>query len=162
MKIELFKFGLKSYLKQRMIKIKNITVKETYAVRHPVLRQGKPIESCAFDGDLLESTYHIGLFINDKLIGVTSLLISENPIFNEEKQYQLRGMGILDEFQGKGYGNLIIDYVKTLLKKKNIVFLWCNAREVAASFYTKNGFQITGNPFNIETIGKHYIMYKRL
>lgn len=78
-----------------MIIIKLINTNDTYSVRHPVLRQGKPIETCAFDGDLLESTCHVGLFVNDKLVGVTSLLISNNPLFNDEKQYQLRGMGIL-------------------------------------------------------------------
>lgn len=55
-----------------------------------------------------------------------------------------------------------IEYSETLLKKKDIKILWCNAREVAANFYNKNGFKITSKPFNIETIGKHFIMYKRL
>lgn len=71
-------------------------------------------------------------------------------------------MGVLDEFQKNGYGNLIIEYAEALLKKKNINILWCNAREIAVNFYNKNGFQITGSPFNIETVGKHYTMFKRL
>ncbi|GAL68931.1 hypothetical protein JCM19301_2950 [Jejuia pallidilutea] len=43
--------------------IMQICAKETYPVRHPVLRTGKPIETCAFNGDDLPSTMHIGLFI---------------------------------------------------------------------------------------------------
>jgi len=47
-----------------MIQIKEIPSKETYIVRQPVLRKGKPIESCIFEGDDLETTYHFGLFDN--------------------------------------------------------------------------------------------------
>lgn len=46
-----------------MIEIKKITSYETMIVRHPVLRQGKPIETCHFEGDDLSSTYHLGLFL---------------------------------------------------------------------------------------------------
>ena len=38
--------------------IKNISANETFLVRHPVLRAGKPIENCKFDGDELETTQH--------------------------------------------------------------------------------------------------------
>ena len=160
MKIDLLNLIYNHNSKQKMIK--QITAKETYSVRHPVLRESKPIKSCEFDGDLLKSTIHLGLFSNNKLIGVTSLLISKNPIFNEEKQCQLRGMGILKEFQRKGYGNLILEHAERILKKKSITVLWCNAREIATKFYSKNGFQITGKPFNIPTAGRHYVMYKKL
>lgn len=36
--------------------IKKIAAAETYSVRLPVLRKGKPIESCRFDGDDLETS----------------------------------------------------------------------------------------------------------
>lgn len=36
--------------------IKKIAALETYSVRPPAIRKGKPIESCRFDGDDLETT----------------------------------------------------------------------------------------------------------
>lgn len=38
--------------------IKKISSSETFLVRQPVLRAGKPLESCRFDGDDLEITHH--------------------------------------------------------------------------------------------------------
>ena len=67
--------------------LKLISAKETYPVRHPVLRKGMPIESCAFDGDELKTTVHLGLFFEHHLIGVVSLLKKTNESFEETKQY---------------------------------------------------------------------------
>lgn len=44
-----------------MIKTKETPSKETYTVRQPILRKGKPIESCTFEGNNLEQ--HIILII---------------------------------------------------------------------------------------------------
>ena len=64
-----------------MIQIKEIPSKETYIVRQPVLRKGKAIESCIFEGDDLETTHHFGLFDNESLTGIISLFHKSNPIF---------------------------------------------------------------------------------
>ena len=50
-----------------MIEIKKITAFETIIVRHPVLRPGRPIESCHFDGDELLTTSHFGLYFENQL-----------------------------------------------------------------------------------------------
>ena len=57
-----------------MILIKTITSNEVYTVRHPVLRKGKPIDSCKFVGDNLDSTFHLGAFKDTKLVGVLTIL----------------------------------------------------------------------------------------
>ena len=71
-------------------------------------------------------------------------------------------MAVLNEFQGQGFGNIILKHGETLLKKANTKVIWCNARKIAVNFYKKNGYQIVGNPFNIKGIGIHYIMFKIL
>ncbi|MBD0825487.1 GNAT family N-acetyltransferase [Aestuariibaculum marinum] len=139
-----------------------IDASETIPVRHPVLRPGKPIESCNFDGDNLETTFHLGIFLNNQIVGVVSYFKNCNDLLTESSQYQLRGMAVLEDFQGKGLGNLLVQQGDTLLREKKIKTLWCNAREVATTFYQKNNFTIIGEPFNIKDIGLHYVMYKTL
>ena len=65
-----------------MLTLKEITALDTYSVRHPVLREGKPLESCHFEGDNLQSTIHLGLYINCALIGVVSLFKNKNEAEN--------------------------------------------------------------------------------
>ena len=67
-----------------MIQIKEIPSKETYIVRQSVLRKGKPIESCIFEGDDLETTHHFVFFDNENLIGIISLFGKINTIFAEQ------------------------------------------------------------------------------
>ncbi|WP_298536142.1 GNAT family N-acetyltransferase [uncultured Algibacter sp.] len=142
--------------------IKLINSEETYKVRHPILRSGKPIESCAFEGDDHKTTLHLGLYFKDEIVGVCSFLKNKHVNINQESQYQLRGMAVLENFQRTGIGYELLNYAENLLKAKNTNTIWCNAREVALHFYKKNGYTIFGLPFNIGDIGLHYTMYKNL
>ncbi|GAA4290173.1 GNAT family N-acetyltransferase [Aestuariibaculum suncheonense] len=142
--------------------IKIISAQETIPVRHPVLRPGKPIETCNFEGDNLNTTFHLGIYINQQIVGVVSYFKSSTNLLTETSQYQLRGMAVLTEYQGKGLGNLLVQHGDILLKAKKTNIVWCNAREIAIPFYKKNNFNIIGEPFNIGDIGLHYVMYKSL
>lgn len=142
--------------------IKPIVSTETYLIRQPVLRPGKPIESCLFDGDDLNTTFHLGIYGDNKLIGVSSFFKNNQPLIKVNSQYQLRGMALLHEYQGFGLGNRILAHGENLLKQQNIQVIWCNARETATRFYEKNNYKIIGNAFNIENVGIHYMMFKPL
>lgn len=142
--------------------IKQIPPEETYIVRHPILRAGHPIESCVFDGDNLETTFHIGIFLEEKLLGVCSFFKNNHLSFSEKEQYQLRGMAILESHQKQGLGQLLLKHGENILKTKHTNLVWCNARETATHFYIKNGYKIIGEAFNIKTVGIHYLMHKSL
>lgn len=145
-----------------MKKIQKIESKATFVVRHPVLRNGKPMESCCFDGDDLSTSNHFGLFYDEKLVGVVSVFKNTNTIFNFENQLQIRGMAILPEFQKNGLGTDLMKHCETYYSAKNEVLIWFNARENAIPFYEKLGYSIVGAPFDIPEIGIHYIMKKEL
>lgn len=145
-----------------MTEIKNINFKETFPVRHPVLRAGKPIESCFFDGDDLNSTVHFGLFDNSKLTGVISIFQNKNSTFRAENQFQIRGMAVLRESQGKNFGKQLLQHGEDYIASRKGDVIWFNARENAVPFYQNSGYGIWGNSFEIKDIGTHYVMYKNL
>ncbi|WP_067149600.1 GNAT family N-acetyltransferase [Pseudotamlana agarivorans] len=142
--------------------IKQISAQETYKVRLPVLRPGKPADSCVFDGDTLKSTIHFGIYLHDDIIGICSFFKNSHPHIVDNQQYQLRGMAVLEAYQGMGIGNSVLQFGEAYLKSKNIKTIWCNAREVAIRFYEKCGYQIFGEPFDIPDIGTHFTMQKSL
>ena len=145
-----------------MIEIKKITAFETIIVRHPVLRPGRPIESCHFDGDDLLSTSHFGLFLENQLAGVISAFKAQNKLFSEENQYQIRGMAVLSEFQKKGFGEALLEYCENEIRLISGDLIWFNAREIALGFYEKSGYEILGDPFEIPDVGPHYILFKAI
>ena len=141
--------------------IKEITALETFLVRHPVLRAGKNVESCRFDGDNLETTKHFGFFEHDKLVGVASVYEFKNNNFSETKQLQLRGMSVLKNYQKQGIGQKLLIHCEKYAIQCNIKLIWFNARISAVLFYEKLGYDRFGKEFDIPEIGKHFVMQKR-
>ena len=142
--------------------IKEITAQETFLVRNLVLRLGKPIETCFFDGDNSEQTKHFGYFYNTKIVGVVSVYKNKNAIFKFPNQYQIRGMAILEEFQGSGCGKLLVKHCEDYLISNEANLIWFNARETAIIFYEKLGYTKNGFPFVITDVGIHFLMFKNL
>ncbi len=145
---------------ETLIHCKTISTAETYLVRHPVLRPGKPLESCHFDGDELASTHHFGIFDGEVLIGVLSLFVAATDWIATETQLQFRGMAVLSPYQNKGIGAQLMAYAEAQIPVKKPYFIWLNARERAVSFYEKMGYQKKGKPFTIGDIGIHYVLVK--
>lgn len=77
------------------LQLKPIRTSDTYVVRHPVLRNGLPLESCVFYRDDDSNTLHLGAYMGEKLVGVLTLLPNKANV-------QLRGMAVLHEMQKKG------------------------------------------------------------
>ncbi len=142
--------------------IKKITAKQTHKVRHEVLRIGKPIASCVFEGDELPTTHHFGLFFNDEIVGVLSAFAKNNPKIESNNQYQFRGMAVLKSFQGKGFGRDLLLFAENEIKNTKTNIIWLNARENALNFYTKMGYLTVNESFEIVDIGIHFEMLKRI
>ena len=142
------------------MKIKEITAEQTYELRKIELRKNMSLSS-QFSGDLDADTFHLGLFINNEIVSIVSFMRSDYKEFTE-KQFQLRGMATKENYQGKGFGKMLITKSEELLKEKEVIIVWCNARIVALDFYKKQGFKIIGKEFDIPQIGGHFVMYKKL
>jgi GNAT superfamily N-acetyltransferase len=144
------------------LQINYLSAPETYLVRNPVLRPGKPIASCVFDGDNLPTTFHLGGFYQKRLVAVVTFLEQDRSEFGLKNAGQVRGMAVLKEYQGKGFGKLLLNFGEKLLFDRQIKTVWMNAREIAVPFYKNCGYNILGEPFVIPEIGNHFVMFKKL
>ncbi|MFD2909943.1 GNAT family N-acetyltransferase [Flavobacterium ardleyense] len=144
-----------------MIYIKKISSAETYLVRQEVLRKGKSIETCYFDGDDDVTTAHFGLFQDERIIGVVSIFKATATLFTESDQFQIRGMAVLEEFQGKGFGERLLKEAEEYCWTQHAKVIWFNARESAVAFYKKSNYKILGDSFNIPDVGIHFVMHKK-
>jgi GNAT superfamily N-acetyltransferase len=142
--------------------IREISAAATFSVRHPVLRAGKPMKACRFDGDDLDTTRHFGIYVGETLAGVASLFQHSNPKFNNQAQFQLRGMAVLDNHRKKGLGDALVRTAERSAKSRGGELIWFNARIAAVPFYEKLGYQKIGEMFDIGDIGAHFVMFKRI
>jgi GNAT superfamily N-acetyltransferase len=131
---------------------------DTHPIRHKMLRPNGTIEDCIFQGDGDELTFHLGAFVDKKLVSVASFYFEKHPNFQDPYQYRLRGMATLPDFQGQGLSSALLRTAFPVIKQNQCTLLWCNAREKAQGFYSKVGFVPSGDIFTIPQIGKHQLM----
>jgi predicted GNAT family N-acyltransferase len=142
------------------IKIQQITTEQALIVRAPVLRKNQPIERASIIEDNFPETIHVGAFMNNDIIG-TSTIYPENRN-DDNNEWRLRGMAILENYQSKGIGGKLLNECFIFIKLKHGEILWCNARIKAVNFYIRFGFSICSQEFDIPTIGPHFQMEKKI
>ncbi|AMR31845.1 GCN5 family acetyltransferase [Mucilaginibacter sp. PAMC 26640] len=142
--------------------IKFISADDVLPIRNEVLREGKltPHE-CRFPNDDADTSFHLGYYINNNLVCIASFHPVEYKDF-KGNAYQLRGMATTEEYRGKGYGNMLVNFAITYLRGQKVNYLWCNARKKAVPFYLGTGFEIVSPEFDVPGIGPHYIMYVKI
>ena len=141
--------------------IKQIEAKDTYSIRQQILRPTAQDQTpCQFSGDEDELTFHLGGYVDDKLVSVASFFFHTHNEFKNEYQFQLRGMATLPEYRGQGFSTSLLRTSFPLIKNKHVQKVWCNARTSAVSFYEKVGFEKVNTEFDIEGVGPHFLMHK--
>jgi GNAT superfamily N-acetyltransferase len=131
-------------------------------LRYEVLREplGMPYEDTLFPGDELPTTQHWLAYADNQPLGCLTLLFPDAAVatyIDDPIQVQLRGMAVLEQTQGRGIGSRMLAEVHRLAIAKKW-HLWCNARQAAVPFYSKNGWHVQGQPFDIPKIGPHFVM----
>lgn len=145
-----------------LIEIKPIQHQETYNIRHVVLRPNRALETCYFDVDALENTFHFGLYYKAEQAGIISLFKNKNILFEAENHYQIRGMAVLEKFQKMNFGRKLVEHAEDFIKSTHTEILWFNARASAVDFYKKLGYHVIGEAFDIPDVGTHYLMWKKI
>jgi len=143
-----------------MVNIRFINPEETYPIRREVLRKNIDLPY-KFEGDFEKDTIHLGAYYDDELVSIVTLIKRSKEQLKGE-QFQLRGMGTLSEYRGKGYGKLLIRKSEEYLMSRGIHTIWCNSRIEAIRFYKSLNYNIIGESFDVPKIGVHYLMYKEI
>ncbi|MFN3455259.1 MAG: GNAT family N-acetyltransferase [Pseudobdellovibrio sp.] len=132
-------------------------------LRSRILRPHQDISLCHYNEDNLNTTFHLGVLMNDKVVSNGTFIQSAHSSFPEAiNPYRLRGMATDHLYQGQALGSKILQSAEIILKSKNCNFLWFNALETAFKFYEKNNYIPFGELFDIPLIGPHKVMYKWL
>jgi predicted GNAT family N-acyltransferase len=138
-------------------------VDEILALRHAVLIVGTTRTSAVFDGDTDVTTRHYGAFERTPEGRCVACVSYMRADLDREPAYQLRGMAVASELQGRGVGSELLAFAEARLRAElQVKTFWCNARIRAVAFYERHGWQAVSDVFEIEGIGPHRRLVKRL
>lgn len=142
--------------------IAQVSVEKILPLRQQLLRPGKSLDESTFPNDKAENSIHLAVLNGEKIVGVASLMQENSKQHRSKNQYRLRGMAVSPESQGQHLGKALFEESLRLLKKRNVSFLWFNARIAAVDFYKKQGCQLLGEEFMIPDVGPHFLMAKKI
>jgi GNAT superfamily N-acetyltransferase len=147
-------------IEENDILIRLARVEEILDLRWKILRAGLPREAANFDGDDEPTTHHFAALRDAETIACATFL--RRP-FENEPGWQLRGMAVQPDLQGRGVGARLLEFAEQfVLAQGYSKLLWCNARVPAERFYEQNGWRIASEPFDIPHAGPHLKMIKRI
>ena len=148
---------------RNIVDIKKVDVSQIRDLRYNVLwpHLDGP-DACQIEPDTDKTTFHMAASMDNKVVGVVTLIAEINPRFDVKNQYRLRAMATVPEMRGYGVGADLVAKAIEELKKLNVKLLWCDARLIATGFYEKQDFKIKGKVYQVPKIGPHKLMYKAL
>lgn len=129
------------------MEIKKIAAEETYFIRHSILWPEKDLEYVKIPED--NEGLHYGLFEEGRLVSVISL-------FCKGKEARFRKFATLTEFQRKGYGTVLLQFMFQEARALGIQKMSCHSRSNASNFYKKFGMKETADVFVKE--GMDYVV----
>ncbi|HZX58558.1 MAG TPA: GNAT family N-acetyltransferase [Mucilaginibacter sp.] len=142
--------------------IRFIEADDLLSIRKEVLRPGKlTLNECRFPTDKLPGAFHLGLYMQGKLVSIASFHPQSYGKYTGEG-FQLRGMATIEQYRGRGLGNQLLNFAIVYLRGQKVNYLWCNARKTALQFYLNMGFEMISSEFEVQDIGPHYVLYVKI
>jgi GNAT superfamily N-acetyltransferase len=117
---------------------------DTHPLRRRVLREGTASVEVVFDGDTLDTTFHLGLRVDGELVAVSTWLARRYPDRPDHVAYQLRGMASDPSLRGQGLGTRLLNAGLERCRAAGATLVWARARDSALPFYERHGFVIVG------------------
>lgn len=141
------------------VTVRRGTAAEVVDLRHQLLRAGLPRETAIFDGDEHPDARHVvGITSEGRIVGCATVHPGTRA---GAPAWQLRGMATDPPVRGCGVGRAMLTYLADVVYQE-FPFrpMWCNARLPAIGFYKRQGWEPTGEPFEIPTAGPHVRMVR--
>jgi GNAT superfamily N-acetyltransferase len=119
-------------------------------LRRRVLRDGEAHEG--FPDDHAATTLHLGARSDGRLVGIATFALREPGV------YQLRGMAVEPELQGRGIGRAVLDEAERRLRALGARQVWANGRDTALGFYERAGWRVEGDGYVVIGLPHHRVV----
>lgn len=137
----------------RIVDIVEIEAIATHPLRRSLLRDGTASDRVEFDGDDLDSTFHLGAFVDGTLVSISTWMARRYPDLPGHPGHQLRGMATVPGARGTGVSHELLLAGMGRCGEAGSTVVWARARVAALSFYRRHGFETRGHEYVDLTTG---------
>ena len=146
------------------MQVEDVPAEVTHDLRWRILRDSRHGALVFFPADSRPDAFHLA--VRDRegtVVAVASFSAEETPHRPGRPAVRLRGMAVDGPAQHHGLGRLLVHPVVERLRTAGVEVLWCNARDSAAGFYARLGFEVVGDGFVLPESGiAHHVMVRDL
>ena len=146
------------------MQVEDVPAEATHDLRWRILRNSRPGAPIVFPEDSRPDAFHLA--VRDEagsVVAVASFSTEATPHRPGRRAVRLRGMAVDRPAQHHGLGRLLVTTVVDRLRGDGVEVLWCNARDSAAGFYARLGFDVVGDGFVLPESGiAHHVMVRDL
>ncbi|MFP3248159.1 MAG: GNAT family N-acetyltransferase [Paraburkholderia sp.] len=146
-----------------LFSVRSVPAERVYPLRTAILLDGNP-QSCRFHGDDEASTLHLAVYLNERIVAVSTVCREARRGVTSDTQWRLRGVAVESELRGQGLGRLLVKMCIDHAQKQGGQLIWCMARESARAFYESLEFVASAPPFTLASHGdiRFYEMHHEL
>jgi len=145
------------------VRVEEVPAEATHDLRWRVLRNRRPGPPVVFPEDARPGGFHLAVCLEGAVVAVASFSPEPTPYRPGRDAVHLRGMAVDPPFQRHGLGRMLVASVVERLHRDGVGVLWCNARDSAAGFYARLGFETVGEGFVLPESGMaHHVMLRDL
>ena len=146
------------------MRVEEVEAAATHDLRWRVLRNRRAGAPVVFPEDARPGAFHLAVRNGgDGVLAVASFSAEATPHRPGRTAVHLRGMAVDEPYQRHGVGRLLVTTAVERLRRDGVEVLWCNARDSAAGFYARLGFEVVGEGFVVPESGfAHHVMLRDL
>jgi predicted GNAT family N-acyltransferase len=146
------------------VRVEDVPAEATHDLRWRILRDSRPGAAVGFPEDSRRDAFHLAVRDADgTIVAVASFSTEATPHRPGRPAVRLRGMAVDGPAQHHGLGRLLVTTVVDRLQRDGVEVLWCNARDSAAGFYARLGFDVVGDGFVLPESGiAHHVMLREI
>ena len=146
------------------MRVEEVPAEATHDLRWRILRNSRPGAPVVFPEDGRPDAFHLAVRDGGgAVMAVASFSAEATPHRQGRRAVRLRGMAVDRPAQHHGLGRLLVTTVVERLRHDGVEVLWCNARDSAAGFYAKLGFDVVGDGFVLPESGiAHHVMLREI
>jgi GNAT superfamily N-acetyltransferase len=141
--------------------IQPIRAEQARQLRRTILRPNLPIETIFYSGDDAGDTLHAGAFVDDELVGISTILQEAPAGKNDIGAWRLRGVAVDARQRGQGIGLALIEACIAHAESHGASYVWASGRTSALPVYTALGFSSQGDEYVTDT-GPHCLLKRSI
>lgn len=134
----------------------------TRPLRQKVLRPHQTLDGLVVKGETAHGAAWFAALEGDAVVGTVGISPEESPDHPGLPAMRLRAMATDPAVRGMGLGDMLVAAATRHAVSTGFVLVWCSARTPAAGFYRRHGWTVMSGEYEVESIGPHVRMERRL